>query len=131
MLHVALGKLVRRRAEEVLQRQVGPGQGRRHAILELITETVGSACLGEARAGPDPAGERLVEEPAVHLQVRRRIRGRDLDHAQDVVPARDDLGEERLRIGLSDVANHAPRGIGERATHPGWRWRFARFVQVR
>ena len=55
MLHVALGELTRRGAEQVFARQIGPGGGESHAVLQLVAKTVGAASLIERRARPDAA----------------------------------------------------------------------------
>ena len=65
VLDVALDELPRRGAE-----QVGPGQRRfgvdqGHRILQLIPEPVRPAALVQCRTGPHPAGERLVQGPAI------------------------------------------------------------------
>ncbi len=79
VLDVALGELPAGGAQEVLARQVRPDEEEREDVLELIAESVGAARLVVARARPEPAGEVLVEEPAVHEEVEGVVGRRDLD----------------------------------------------------
>src|SRR5207247_10365961 len=65
VLDVALDELPGGGSAQVVACDVAPGDGERHHVLELIAEAVGAAGLIEGRAGPDAAGERLVEEPPV------------------------------------------------------------------
>ena len=65
-------------AQEVLARQVRPREEEREDVLELVAEAVRAARLVVARARPEPAGEVLVEEPAVHEEVEGVVGRRDL-----------------------------------------------------
>src|SRR4029079_8405405 len=62
------------------------GMHERHHILQLITETVGSAGLVKAAAGPQSASDRLVHEPAVGENIEARIGRVDLRCAQHMPP---------------------------------------------
>jgi hypothetical protein len=52
----------------------GRGMDQRHRVLQLVTEAEGAARLVIAAARPDPAGQRLVDQPAVGQHVDRRDR---------------------------------------------------------
>ena len=73
VLHVALGELTSGCAQEVFARQIRPGGRERHAILQLVAKAIGSAGLIEGRAGPNAAGESLVEQPAIEHEVHRAV----------------------------------------------------------
>ena len=73
VLHVALDELARRRAQDVLARHAPARRStKRHHVLQLVAEAVRAAALVERRARPHPAGQRLVERPAVDHRVERR-----------------------------------------------------------
>ena len=99
MLHVALGELPRRGAQQMLARQVGLRDAERHDVLQLVAEAIGAARLIEAGARPDAAGERLIEQPAVQQDVHRAVGRLHLNRAERVVPERVDLGEDCVEIG--------------------------------
>ena len=67
------------------------GQG--HDILELVPKAVRSARLVERRAGPHPASQHLVEQPAVKHQVHAGIRRFHLHSVQEVIPSLLHLGQ--------------------------------------
>jgi hypothetical protein len=69
VLHVALHELSPRRAQQMLARQFGPRQRQRQDILQLIAKSVRAAGLVIAAARPEPARDRLIQEPAVHQRV--------------------------------------------------------------
>ena len=71
----------------------------RHHVLELVAEAVGAARLVERRARPDPAGERLVEQPAVQQDVHGAIGRPHLHRAEDVVPVRGHRAQDRVEVG--------------------------------
>ena len=109
VLHVALGELSGGRAQQVFARQVGPDSGERHAILQLVTKAIGSAGLIEGRAGPNAAGERLVEQPAIEHEVHRAVGSLDLDCAQSLIPGSRNVRFQGVEIG---GANGEDRGAG-------------------
>ncbi len=92
VLDVAFDELPRRRPQQVLAGQRRARGGERHAVLQLVAEAVGAARLVEGGAGPDAAGERLVEQPAVQHDVHRPVGRLHLDRPEDVVPV---LGRPR------------------------------------
>ena len=124
MLHVALDELTGRRAQQMFARQIGASRDQRHAVLQLIAEPIGAAGLIEGRTRPDPAGERLVEEPAVEHEVHRSVGRLDLNRAQHIVPQRRDSGLEGVEIGraidLHGRAGGLPRGgLSQKEDHFG------------
>ena len=75
-------------------------------VLQLIAESEGAAGLVRPTTRPDPATERLIQQPAVHQQIERIVGRAYLDRAERVVPepfrARDrivDGGEARVACG--------------------------------
>ena len=80
------------------------GSDERHAVLQLVAKAVGAARLIERRAGPDAAGERLIEQPAVQHDVHRPIGRLHLDRAEHILPVPTDLGQTRRRDRPRDSA---------------------------
>ena len=101
MLHVAFDELPRSSTQQVLARHRRLRRGQRHAVLQLVAKTVGAACLIECRTGPDAAGQRLVQQPAVQHDIHRTIRRLHLDGAEDTVPVAADLRQHLVEISLA------------------------------
>ncbi len=80
----------------------------RHHVLQLVAEAVGAARLVERRARPDPAGQRLVEQPAVQQDVHRPIRRLHLHRAEDVVPVLGHRAQDRVEIGAAVARRPRP-----------------------
>ena len=91
--HVAFDELVRGVEQDLLPRERRIHGEERQRVLELIAESECAAGLIEGRARPQPAGQRLIGEPAVHHQVDRRERR--LDSQAGVA-----LRPECARLGL-------------------------------
>ena len=104
MLHVAFDELTRRGAQQVLARECRLRQRERHAVLQLVAETVGAARLVERRARPHAAGERLVEQPAVEHDIHGTVGRFHLDRAEHFVPEPDDRIQDGVEIGSSGNA---------------------------
>ncbi len=96
-------ELPRRRAQQVLTGEASLGDREREDVLELVAEAVGTTRLVERRSCPQPAGQRLVEQPAVEQDVHRPIRGPDLDRSQGGVPVR-----ARPRRSVAAIVEVAP-----------------------
>ncbi len=109
VLHVAFRKLARRRPQQMLARQGRAGDGERHAVLQLVAKAVRAARLIEARTRPDPARQRLVQQPAVQHQIHRAVRCLDLDRAERLVPERRHGGEYRVEIRLTVMRDQLSR----------------------
>ncbi len=101
MLHVAFCELARRRSQQMFARDFRPRHAQRHHVLELVAETVCAARLIEAGARPDPAGQRLVGQPAVQENVQRAIGRFDLDRVEGLVPLPIDVAERLIEIGFA------------------------------
>ena len=118
MLHVALDELPRRGAQQVLARHRRPRGDQRHAVLQLVAEAVGAARLIERRAGPDAAGQRLIQQPAVQHDVHRTVGRLHLDRAEDVVPVAADLGQHVVQIGRAVARDQSARASCALAASP-------------
>ena len=81
MLDVALDELSRRRRAEDARGSTRVATRERHAVLQLIAETIGAAGLIKPRTRPNAAAQRLVEQPAVEHEVHRPVRRLDDDRA--------------------------------------------------
>ena len=66
-------------------------------ILELIAEPVSTTRLGERRSAPHPARKRLVDQPAVHHEVERRVWRFHLDRVTQRIPLIDHGFQRLLR----------------------------------
>ena len=73
VLHVAFLELPGGRPQDLRPRLLRGAVDQGHHVLELVAEAVGPARLVERRPAPDPAGQHLVEQPAVEHQVQRRV----------------------------------------------------------
>ena len=100
MLDVALGELAAGRADQMFSRQQGADRGQRHAVLQLVAESVGAAGLIEAGPRPEAAGERLIEQPAVQHDVHRAVGGLHLNGPEDVLPMAAHLVQHGVEILL-------------------------------
>ena len=99
VLHVALGELAGGCAQQVFARKIGPDSGESHAVLQLVTKAVGAAGLIEGRPRPNPARDRLVEQPAIEHEVHRAVGRLDLDRAQNLIPGARDARFQGVEIG--------------------------------
>ena len=86
VLHVALAELALGAADQLLAGEPRCRMDQRHGVLQLIAETVGAAGLIIAAAAPQPAGQCLVDQPAVGQHVQRGIRRLHVHRAQGAVP---------------------------------------------
>jgi len=109
--NVPLDELVRRVQEDLRARagRIVPDPGSR--VLELIAEAERASRLVEGRARPEPAGEHLVEEPAVHHHVERRVGGLDADAAERVAPEPARRGESAVHGLARGVAGDERVGV--------------------
>ena len=60
MLHIALAKLPRGGAQQVLAGQRGFGMDQCHHVLQLVAESVGAAGLIKPGPGPEAATQGLI-----------------------------------------------------------------------
>ena len=93
MLHIALLELARRAKQYMLAQKRRLRMHERHGILKLVSISERPARLVEAAARPEPAGECLVDQPAVAQQVERLVRRIHVDCADRTFPERPDTGE--------------------------------------
>ena len=122
VLHVAFDELARGGEHDMGAAEIRPRIQQRQRVLQLIAESERAAWLVRPTARPDPATERLIQQPAVHQQIERIVGRMHLDRAERVVPepfrARDrivDGGEARVACGeLSGL-----RGGGALTEHEG------------
>ena len=101
VLHVAFGKLARGGAQDLLAQQLRPREPQRHRVLQLIAKTVGAARLVETGARPGAAGQRLVQQPAVHHDVEGAVRRLDLHVAGSSSQCSRTCAEHRVDVGAA------------------------------
>ena len=96
---------------------VRPRQGRIHVldrqnVLQLIPEPEGPTRLVVARAGQDPRGDCLVEQPAVQQEVQRRRRRAHARRAQQSVPVLAQVSPRGVEgLGLAPLADELTRVV--------------------
>ena len=93
VLDVALLELPGRRPQDLRPRLFRGAVDQGHDVLELVPKAVRPARLVERRAGPHPAGQHLVEQPAVEHQVHAGIGRLHLHGVQEVIPSLLHLGQ--------------------------------------
>ena len=71
MLRIAFGELACRRHQNVFPSNLWRGVQKRHGILQLIAESESSARLIQRGPAPEPATQRLIQQPAVQEMVSR------------------------------------------------------------
>src|SRR5271167_3360600 len=81
----------------------------RHYVLQLITEAISPARLIKGCASPYPAGKCLIEQPAIHQNIQRSVRGGDLYGAEHVVPLPVDLEQDLVEVGGAIAADQLLR----------------------
>jgi len=69
VLHVAFGELPRGGTQQMFPREVRQHVRQCHAILQLIAETERTARLIKPGARPEPASQRLIQQPAIEHDV--------------------------------------------------------------
>ncbi|MNV42630.1 hypothetical protein D3C71_1343120 [compost metagenome] len=102
----------------MLARQRRAGYRQRHDVLQLVAKTVGTARLVVAAARPQPAGKRLIEQPAIGQRVHGQVRGLDAHDAQRLPPVPPDglefaAGRPQFAVSahqLPDVLDALRRG---------------------
>ena len=112
VLHVALDELPAGGAQDVLARERRLGVDERHHVLQLIAEAVRAAALVERRPGPDAAGERLVQRPAIEHRVEAGLRRAHGDTESRSLPGGDGRGRVprgRARRRRTSASAAAPR----------------------
>src|SRR5438067_10668903 len=86
VLDIALHKLSRGRAQDVVASEVGRGVHEGHHVLQLVAEAVTATRLIKGGAAPRPAAESLVKQPAVEQKGGRKLGRFHFDRAQEPAP---------------------------------------------
>src|SRR4029077_15748351 len=73
VLDIAFHELPCGRSQDVLAGQVWRSVHESHDILQLVTESVGTARLIKSRTAPDSATESLIKQPAVEEKIRSSL----------------------------------------------------------
>ena len=105
VLYVAVLELSSRGAQQMRAGHRRLGVDERHAVLELIAESVRTARLINGGARPHPAGERLIERPPIHQRVELDRWRADLNGAE----ARRPRIDGRFRLGVRVFRRTAAR----------------------
>ena len=95
----------------MLAHELRLGMDQRHHVLQLIAEAEGAARLVVAAARPKPAGQGLVQEPAVGQHVERLVGCVHIDRAQRVVPVLPHRFERARAGGRSAKALDQVAGV--------------------
>src|ERR1700723_1711627 len=99
MLNIALDELPGRDAKEVAPRFGGPCEGQFHAVLELVSKTVGSACLIKCCPRPYAAGKGLVKQPTIQHDIHRTSGCLYLHATKQFFPMLRHFGEQLVEVG--------------------------------
>ena len=84
---------------------VWAGERQRHAVLQLVAETIGATGLVETGARSDPTGYGLVKQPAVKHDIHGAV-GRCHLHCIELrLPVRVYRGQFSVNIDFSIVGN--------------------------
>src|ERR1019366_8229923 len=86
VLHVTLEELALGATDQLLACEPRCRMDQRHGVLQLIAETVGATGLIIPTTAPEPAGQCLIDQPAVGQYVQRWIRRLHVHRAQGAVP---------------------------------------------
>ena len=108
MLDISFDELTRCGTQQVMSSRFGAGEGQGHAVLQLITETVGTTGLIERGTRGDPAGQCLIEQPAIEHDIHGAIGGRDLHRSQLLIPVGGHRRELSIQVGLTIPENECP-----------------------
>jgi hypothetical protein len=110
---------VTRGLDDLLAHEIGSRVDERECVLQLVAETERARGLVGRGAPPQPARERLVEQPTVHEQVERGLGRADLHCVEHLAPHRANA-RQRLtdRTGCAVAGDELagflePRGLAE------------------
>ena len=112
VLDVSLGELMGRGPQEVFPGELALRGHQSDDVLELVAEPEGTARLIERRPRPQPARERLVDEPAVEHDVHRAVGCPYLDGALGIVPEARHGAQHGLGVGRSPTPDEVGRRGG-------------------
>jgi hypothetical protein len=101
MLQISLDELPPAGPQQMLPRKVGPHDGKRHSVLQLIAKAVCAAGLIKGGSRPDAAGKRLIEHPAIEDDIHGPIGRFHLNSPEHVLPMLDHLSKDRIEIGIA------------------------------
>jgi hypothetical protein len=87
MLDVARQKLVSGGSQKMLARDFALGVVKRHYVLELVAKAVRAAHLIKPGAPPNPAGQRLIEQPAIEENIHASIGRRNVQTCRGCRPS--------------------------------------------
>ena len=99
MLHVALGKLPGGGPQQMAAGHLWAAKGQRHAVLQLVPETIGPAGLVKPGPCPNTGCKGLIQQPAIQHDIHAAIGGFDLNGGQQIGPMAGDLRQHRVQIG--------------------------------
>src|ERR1051326_8776588 len=114
MLHITFEKLSRRGAQKMFPRDCGPGYGQRHAVLELISKSIGPTCLVKRGTCPGSTCEGLIQEPAVEHDIHATVGCADLNRAKQLLPIAMNFGQHGIEIRRAELADQGSRFVHAR-----------------
>src|ERR1039458_3248655 len=80
-----------------------------HHVLQLVTEAIGPTWLIKRGARPDPTGQRLVEQPAIHQNIHRPLWCGDLYRTEYLVPLPGNIEQDLVEVRRAIATDHLPR----------------------
>ncbi len=111
VLHVAFDELPSGSFEQMRPREFRPREQQCHDVLQLVAEAVRAARLVVTRARPEPAAHVLIDEPAVHQDIKRIVWRADLDGVERLVPRGFNIFERSQRAVDGVVTSDEPVGL--------------------
>ncbi len=100
MLHVSFDELPGSGLQDHLSRDIRRGIDKRQRILQLVAKAIRAARLIQSGSPPDPAAQRLIEQPAIHHEIHGQHRRLDLNCGQEAIPPLASLRERLLDVPL-------------------------------
>ena len=112
VLDVAFDELSSRGSKQMVAREGRPREQQRHHILQLIAEAECAAGLVVAAARPQPAADRLIQQPAIDQRIEGIVwrAHLDSDRACHPMTARTRVASRHGRVEVS-VAGDQPGGV--------------------
>ena len=86
VLDIALEKLSSRGSQHMFACKARPRERQRHHVLQLIAETERPSGLVIPAASPEPAADRLIEQPMIQQRIERIVWRPHLDAIERVIP---------------------------------------------
>ena len=109
MLNIAGAELTGSGSQKLFPCDFTSSRSKGHDILKLVAKPVSAAQLIKSRSGPNAAGERLIEEPAIDEQIHGSIGRRNLYPIEDFIPTRRSIVQNQIQVFCTILAEQFSR----------------------